>query len=199
MNYLYFATKAYRFNNLTVNNMPMVFDLQISLEAGKFFRYSLISMFTLGLFYPVMQNRRMKTLYSHLKIQEERFQYDGVDSEYLKLWIFGIFFTVCTLGIYVFWLRQELFNYKINHLKLENRRFRCEVQGSKYFKLCVTNALLIIFSACILYPFTRVRTARHFVNGIQFDNSESINDIALPLSNQELFHKGYEFPFSIGI
>jgi uncharacterized membrane protein YjgN (DUF898 family) len=84
------------------------------------------------------------------------FGYRGDRNELIRLFFIGSLLTVCTFGIYFFWLIIKMRKYIFQHLRFGDLRFSYEAEGSKYLVLHLKGYFLTVITLGI-YVFWYAR------------------------------------------
>ncbi|MXX06831.1 MAG: DUF898 domain-containing protein [Gammaproteobacteria bacterium] len=95
----------------------------------------------------------------------EPFTFHGNGSDYFRIWIVNMLFTILTLGIYSAWAKVRSKRY------FGGNRFRSSV-SIEYVLLILSNTFLIIVTLGFFYPWAAVRRARYLMENIQLEARE---------------------------
>ena len=77
----------------------------------------------------------------------QTFQFQGKGSEYFKIWVTNIFFTIITLGLYYPWAKVKSQRYFYGNTALSDRRFDYHATGKQLFRsYLVALTLLILYN-----------------------------------------------------
>ncbi len=125
-----------------------------------FARDSLLTLLTLGLYYPWFALRRHAFLVSHSYFGTEPFRFDGRGLDlfrvYARLGLLG----PPTLGLYWFWFQARRQRYLWEHTAIAGARFESSVTGGRLLRLRLGNALILLGTLGLGWPWARVRTLR---------------------------------------
>jgi uncharacterized membrane protein YjgN (DUF898 family) len=151
-----------------------------------FIKGSVLSFLTFGLYYPFYLTRRQEFMVSNAYFGNERFGFDGRGWELFRSFVLSILPAVLTLGA-GWWLRQAgrpaIGNFCIllslpilavcwiwyvaskrrffwEHTSFGAARFRSTVTGGALLGLYVVNALLLLLTLGLAWPWVRVRNIR---------------------------------------
>ncbi|HKK13646.1 MAG TPA: YjgN family protein [Gammaproteobacteria bacterium] len=128
--------------------------------ARKMIGYTLLTVFTLGLYAPFMKNRLMGYMLSNTYFGTEQVTYDGEGRDLFKPFIIAYLLTLPTLGLVWLWYKAAEWRYIAGHCRLQSLRFSCDVTGGQVFGLMFTNLLLIAFTLGLAFPWVLLRTVR---------------------------------------
>lgn len=88
----------------------------------------------------------------------QTFQFKGKGSEYFKIWVTNIFFTVITLGLYYPWAKVKSQRYFFGNTALSDRRFDYHATGKQLFRSYLI-ALTLLITYNILNQFIPLASA----------------------------------------
>ena len=132
--------------------------------AGQFVRLflagSVLSVLTLGIYYPFFAARRQGFLVSHAYFGTARFGFDGQGRDLLKMYAWAVLLAYPTLGLYSFWFQARQQRYLWGHTSFETARFRSTVTGGALFRLRLVNALLLMGTLGLAAPWVSIRNLR---------------------------------------
>lgn len=74
----------------------------------------------------------------------QTFQFQGKGSEYFKIWVTNLFFTVITLGLYFPWAKVKSQKYFYGNTALSDRRFDYHATGKQLFRSYLIAVTLLI-------------------------------------------------------
>jgi uncharacterized membrane protein YjgN (DUF898 family) len=74
----------------------------------------------------------------------QTFQFRGTGSEYFKIWVTNLFFTVITLGLYYPWAKVKSQKYFYGNTALSDRRFDYHATGKQLFRSYLVAVTLLI-------------------------------------------------------
>jgi uncharacterized membrane protein YjgN (DUF898 family) len=121
---------------------------------------TLLSLVTLGLYYPFFDTRRYGFLASHSFFGSARFGFDGHGRDLFGRFAVAILLTLPTLGLCWFWYLARAQRYCWDHTTFGPARFRSSVTGGRLLRLKLGNALLLVLTLGLGWPWTVVRNAR---------------------------------------
>jgi uncharacterized membrane protein YjgN (DUF898 family) len=124
----------------------------------------LLSIVTLGLYYPFFDVRRQDFLVSHSAFGSEPFIFEGTGRDLFLTYVIGGLLLIPTLGLSWFWISARRQRYFWNHTRLARAQFGCTVTGPGLFWLSLVNAVVIVFTLAFGWPWTRLRSLRYFVS-----------------------------------
>ena len=80
------------------------------------------------------------------------FQFDGRQSEFLKLFVVQIFLVIITIGIYGPWFRVKLQKYLLSHTRIGNLRLGFRGEGVDLFVINLVGIFLTVFTLYLYLP-----------------------------------------------
>jgi uncharacterized membrane protein YjgN (DUF898 family) len=121
---------------------------------------SLLSVLTLGLYYPVFATRNHAFLTGHSYVGGARFEFAGRGTDLLVSFIYAVLLTLPTLGLVWFWFAAAKRRYFWEHTRLGQARFRSTITGGRLLRLKLGNLVIILLTLGLGWPLASVRTAR---------------------------------------
>jgi uncharacterized membrane protein YjgN (DUF898 family) len=132
-----------------------------ALEFVKLFvKGGLLTVVTLGLYYPVFTAHRQAFLVSHSYFGTRRFAFDGRARELFRIYALAFLLWLPTLGLYYFWFQARKQRYLWNHTAFDAARFRSTVTGGRLLALQLVNALLLVLTLGVAWPWVTARNVR---------------------------------------
>ena len=125
-----------------------------------FFRGSMLTTLTLGLYYPVFDTRRRAFMVAHAHFGNRRFGFDGNGRHLMLPFVVAVLLTVPTLGLCWFWYLAQKRRYFWEHTTFDRARFRSTVTGRLLLNLMGGNVLLLLATLGLGWPWVLVRNAR---------------------------------------
>lgn len=116
----------------------------------------LVFYFLLFLLIPIAIHGSLRYRASRSSWRGIHFGYRGDRNELVRLFFTGGLLTICTFGIYFFWLIIKLRKYIFQNLRFGNLRFSFEGEGSAYLMLHLKGYFLTIITLGI-YVFWYIR------------------------------------------
>lgn len=132
---------------------------------------ALLTVLSLGLYYPVFATRNHAFLVRQSHFGTARFNFDGRGAELLADFLYALLLTLPTLGLVWFWYvaRQRCFFW--SHTTLLTARFRATVTGWRLFRLKLGNLLLILLTLGLGWPWATVRVARFWCRHLTLEGA----------------------------
>jgi uncharacterized membrane protein YjgN (DUF898 family) len=129
----------------------------------------LLTLISLGVYYPYFQNDIRKFQINHTYFGSTRFSYDGKGSDILGRHILALLLSILTLGLYWFWFAAWRHRYYWEHTSFSTTRFRSTITGGPLLRLKLGNLLLLILTLGLAWPWTVVRNARFMLSRITLE------------------------------
>lgn len=121
---------------------------------------ALLTLITLGLYYPFFQNNIRRFLVDHSYYGATAFGYDGKGRDLFGPFLLAVVLSVLTLGVYGFWFSAYLQRYFFGHTSFATARFRSTVTGGRLLRLHLGNLVRLIFTLGLATPWVMVRNIR---------------------------------------
>jgi uncharacterized membrane protein YjgN (DUF898 family) len=121
---------------------------------------ALLTILTLGLYYPVFATRNHAFLTSHSYVGGARFDFDGRGTDLLVGFLYAVLLTLPTAGLVWFWFVAAKRRYFWQHTILGEARFRSTITGGRLLRLKLGNLMVLVLTLGLGWPLVSVRTAR---------------------------------------
>lgn len=121
---------------------------------------SLLSIITLGLYYPIFEIRRHAFMVSHSYFGNQKFAFDGQGRDLFWSYVAALPLSLLTLGIYWFWFLAKKQRYLMEHTSFGTARFRSTVTGGRLFLFHSGNLLLLVCTLGLAWSWIQVRNMR---------------------------------------
>lgn len=154
------GARRYRLSRISWRGIRFSFRGQAGDFIKLFARDSVLTLLTLGLYYPWFAVRRHAFMVSNSYFGNERFRFDGHGRELLVPYSLLALLGVPTLGLYSFWFQARKQRYLWQHTAIATVRFDSTVTGGALLRLRLGNALLLIGTLGFGWPWVRVRNLR---------------------------------------
>lgn len=139
----------------------------------------LLTVVTLGLYYPILGNRLYKIMTDSTRFGSLEFRYDGSDREVFWMTVKGWLLTLVTFGIYYFWHSARLSRYRLAHTYVGDQAvLRSELTGVDLYVLMLLNVfgttltLGLAFPWITMYSLRRIARRIHVEGVIDFESIE---------------------------
>ena len=129
----------------------------------------LLTLLTLGLYYPNYLNRFQSYWISKTCFGNIAFSYDGQAREIFRIWIKGILLSMITLGIYLFWLRADLQRYFWSHTRYGESRIISNLHGGELLKESLIFLLIVIITFGLGRAWAVVRYKRFYLGTLHIE------------------------------
>ncbi len=132
-----------------------------------FFSGSLLTAFTLGLYYPYFETKKHGFWASNSYFGNQKFDFQGRGRD-----IFGSYLLVyLTLGFYWFWFEAKKQRYFWANTTIGSARFCSTVTGGGLLLLTLGNFLLMIMTLGLGFPWVVVRNAQFICRHLSLEGS----------------------------
>ena len=129
----------------------------------------LMTILTLGLYYPYYLNRFQSYWISKTCFGNIAFSYDGQAREIFRIWIKGILLSIITLGIYLFWLRADLQRYFWSHTRYGESRIISNLHGGEWLKESLIFLLIVIITFGLGRAWAVVRYKKFYLGTLHIE------------------------------
>ena len=124
----------------------------------------LLTLVSLGLYYPYWQNRRQSFMVSHSYFGNQQFAFDGHGRDLFWSFVLHIVLTLPSLFLCWTWYAAQVQRYYAEHTSFQAARFRSTVTGGGVFALWLGNAVLFVLTLGLAWSWITVRNARYYVD-----------------------------------
>lgn len=142
-----------------------------------FYRAYLFVPMTLGFYFPIFRFHSRKAIMDSLHLGTARFQYDGVKSDELSIWLKGLFLSVFTLGIYSFWNRVERMRYVWQRTRFIGVQGRLTLTGGTLFGLTAGAAVGGTLSLGLAFPWLSVWVIQSLLRETSLEGALELSSI----------------------
>lgn len=153
------GARRYRLSRSSWRNIRFAFHGEAIAFMKLYVPRALLTLVTLGAYYPFLDMRRQAYLIRHSAIGTHRFGFDGDDWGVVKEFAWAVLLLPVTLGLSWFWYAAARQRYVWGHTTLGTARFTCTMTGAGLAQLRVVNFLLLVCTLGFAWPWTAVRNA----------------------------------------
>ena len=121
---------------------------------------TLLSVVTLGLYYPIFDTRRQAFLVSQSWFGNRKFEFEASGRDLLSHFVVAILLTLPTLGLCWFWYVARKRRFWWAATTFEGARFRSTITGAMLARLVLGNVLIFVLTLSLARAWVTVRNAR---------------------------------------
>jgi len=159
--FLIYRSRAFLYNRTVWRGIRFGLLPNSAQYANTFLIGIVFTVFTLGLYSPVMTNRLYRIITENTRFGSLEFYYTGSDRDVFWMGVKGLILSVLTLGIYSFWYNAELVRYQLGHTKVgESATLRSEIRGGDLFFLLMLNAIGTTLTLGLAFPWITMYSIR---------------------------------------
>ena len=137
----------------------------------------LLSLLSLGFYYPFYLNRFQDYWTSKTTFGNIAFSYDGQAKEVFRIWLKGMLLTILTLGIYLFWLKANLQRYFWNHTAYGESRINSTLYGGKWLWESLIFLLFVILTLGFGRAWAVVRYKKFYLGTLSLEGKIDLAQI----------------------
>jgi uncharacterized membrane protein YjgN (DUF898 family) len=153
------GTRRYRLSRTSWRSIRFSFRGPVREFMNLYLRGVMLSVITLGIYYPYFVARRHGYLTARSYFGNERFDWDGRGAELFPIYALTVLLWLPTLGFYWFWFQARKQRYLWDHTTLGSARFRFTATGGALLGLKLVNFLLLVVTLGLASPWVTVRNA----------------------------------------
>ncbi len=179
------GSRRYRLSRASWRGIRFSFRGQTGSFVRMFISGALLTVVTLGLYYPFFYNNIWRFLIGNTHYGTARFEFDGTGADLFGRFLLAVVLTPLTLGVYWFWFAAHRMRYMWARTAFAGARFRCAVTGGRLFRLTLGNVLLLVVTLGLALPWVRTRNIRFLCDALAVQGlagTDAIRQEALPAS-----------------
>ena len=142
-----------------------------------YLRGGIISILTLGLYWPFFKIKTEQFWREQLWIGNIQFRFSGVGKEFFKKFIIAVLLTPLTFGFYLFWFIADFKRYLWSHTHVFGATFHFPIKGQDYLKLKLANFFILLFTLGMGFPWTVVRNQKFVTDSLVLLGNIELNRI----------------------
>lgn len=154
------GARRYRYSRTSWRGIFFSFRGSAKEFAQIFIGGSILSMLTLGLYYPFFEVKKHAFMVSHSYFGNQQFHFDGQGRDLFKSYLLTLLLLLPTLGMYWFWFEAKKQRYLWANTTIGGARFCSTVTGGGLLLLTIGNFFLTILTFGLGLPWVAVRNAR---------------------------------------
>ena len=154
------GARRYRLSRISWRNIRFSFRGRVADFLKIFAGGGLLTLVTLGLYYPVYATKQHAFLVAHSYFGDRPFTFDGRGRDLFGGYLLGLVLLLPTLGLSWLWFLARKQRYLWDHTSFESARFRCTVTGGRLARLYTGNLLLLVPTLGLALAWVRIRNVR---------------------------------------
>ncbi len=154
------GARRYRLGRTSWRGIRFSFRGSTREYVGLFVGGSLLTLVTLGLYYPLFATRAHGFLTRHSHFGTAKFDFDGDGRDLLVDFLYAVLLTLPTLGLCWFWFVAAKRRYFWQRTTFRGARFACTITGWNLLRLRLGNMLLVVLTLGLGWALATVRNAR---------------------------------------
>jgi len=151
------GARRYRLSRTSWRGIRFSFRGRTSEFVALFFGGLILTVLTLGAYYPFFETRRHGFMVSHSRFGNRQFAFTGKGSDLFRGWLLTLLLILPTLGLYWFWFLARKQRYFWEQTACGAVRFRYPVTGGRLLALQFGNLLLLVLTLGLAWPLVVVR------------------------------------------
>lgn len=136
--------------------------------AKVFWKGSVLTVLTLGIYGPVLRNRLYGMLMRNTRFGSLAFSYEGPNRRAFAISIKGFVLSLLTLGIYYPWYAAELQRFRLAHTRFGGATGQFDLPGGLLFKVLLVNIFGNALTLGLAFPWTTTYTLRTILQRLTF-------------------------------
>jgi uncharacterized membrane protein YjgN (DUF898 family) len=152
------GSRRYRLSRTSWRGIRFSFRGKFDALVGVFVPGILLTIFTLGLYYPFFHANVRRYFVNETRFGHAPFSFTGEGRGIFARHLLLYLLLPLTLGIYWFWHAAFRHRYYWGHTAFGGARFNSTLDGGDLLVFSLVNGLLLVFTAGIAYPWVQART-----------------------------------------
>jgi uncharacterized membrane protein YjgN (DUF898 family) len=148
-----FGSRRYRLSRTSLRGLRFGLDPGAAGFVRLFLGSQLLTVVTLGLYWPVGQNRMHQYLTSRSRYGSEAFVYDGADREAWFRVFKGGLLSLATLGIYYPWFIASFARFRMAHTCFQGARGDLQLTGADVWMIFIVSGLGTVLTLGLAVPW----------------------------------------------
>ncbi|MEX0690695.1 MAG: YjgN family protein [Gemmatimonadales bacterium] len=171
------GSRGYRLSRTSWRGIRLSFRGELDDCIGVFVPGVLLTVVTLGLYFPYFHANMRRFLVDHSSLGDRDFSFSGQGGELFGPFVLAVILTPLTLGIYWFWWMAFRDRYYWSHTRLGDVRFSSSVTGGSLFGLTLVNGLLLVLTLGIGFAWVKTRVLRYYCDHLAVDGLALLDTI----------------------
>ncbi|BDA80474.1 membrane protein [Leptospira kobayashii] len=172
------GSRKYLTSRTGYRNLRFGFDGK-GLEIAKIYlKGGLLTIVTLGIYYPWFYSEKEAYLASKTRYGNTNFEFQADGKEIFFIYLKGVFLSIITLGIYSSWFAADLQNYIWNHRSFQGKKFQSDITGGKIFLNAIIAYLIVLFTFGIGLSWAIVRISKLFFESVSLETEVDFASIS---------------------
>jgi uncharacterized membrane protein YjgN (DUF898 family) len=153
-------TYRYRLSRTSWRGMPFSFRGRVLDFLKLYFAGILLTILTLGLYYPIFATKRYAFMTSHSYYGNQQFRFDGHGRDLFRSFLLTYVLLLPTMGMSWFWFTAAKQRYFWNHTSIASVQFSTWVTGRELLLLKLGNLFLLIATMGLARAWVKIRNLR---------------------------------------
>lgn len=141
---------------------------------------TLITILTLGLYYPFFKNQTIAYLTNRTKFGDYGFHYTASNWDYARKFYVGFLLSVITMGLYSPVFLFNMFKFRLEHTHFQGASLQCSLSSTRFFFKVIGYFLATLFTVGLAGPQCFNSFIETIISNITFDGSFHIESINQP-------------------
>ncbi|HEY7679816.1 MAG TPA: DUF898 family protein [Terriglobia bacterium] len=193
------GSRRYRLTRTTWRGIRFSFRGHAKDLIPLFVKGVLLTVITLGLYYPAFQVHLRQFLTAKSYFGNKPFHYDGTAWELFRTYALGFFLSVLTLGLYYFWFDAERERYHWSHTTFSTARFRSTVRGHEFLGLALLYLPLLVLTLGLSFPWIQTHLARFRTSKLSLEGLLDLNAVQQEILSASATGEGMADMMDVGI
>lgn len=147
-----------------------------------YFKNLFLTIITLGIYGSWMRVNVMNYLLGHSQFGQQKLGFTGKGSDLFGINILGIILSIFTLYIYIPWYIANYFNFTVDNtfIKEEGQEvypLQSSLTGGNTFMIFFTNALLVMFTLGLGFPWANMRSQKLFTESVNLNSQVNLDGL----------------------
>ena len=171
------GARRYRLSRSSWRGIRFSFRGSIREFMGIFVGGTILTSFTLGIYYPFFITRRQAFMVSHSYFGSRKFDFDGRGRALLGPFLVMVLLFIPTFGLAWFWFSARRYRFFTEHTRFGATGFRTTVSGGRLAWLQITSFVAIVLTLGLAWPWTVVRSVRFYFHHLTLVGGLDVSDV----------------------
>lgn len=176
------GTRRYRLSRSSWRGIRFSFRGKFSEIAGLYAPGIVLTILTLGLYFPVFEMNMRTYLVKESRFGSAPFRFTGNAGDIYGQFILGMILSILTLGIYYSWYAAFKHRYFWSKTSIAGARFESTVTGGDLFVFNLVNFFLLVITLGIAYPWIQARTMVFHTDRLVLHGSTEFDGVVQEMS-----------------
>lgn len=179
--YAIFGAWRYRLSRTSWRGIYFSYFGKMSEFLTMYFPELFLTIITFGIYGSWMRVKIMRYLFSHTDFGQYELDFEGEGGDLFSINLLGTILTIFTFYIYLPWYIANRFNFTINNISIHDGEkkvyLKSYLKGGDLFGVFIINALIVVFTLGIGYPWAIMRYFKVLIESIEIPGELNLDNL----------------------